>query len=136
MEIQSFFLAMEIQQRSPGNYTAVTPCVTSFAPPDGAFPFQARLPYLLLLRRARKTTDDTVDLKFNLIDPDGQSTGQPANARATGTFPAGHKSLILAGHILFSFPAPGDYRLDITVNEDVSANLYSYDLEIGPGPQG
>jgi hypothetical protein len=134
VEIQTFFLAMEIQQKGPGNYTAITACVNQFAPPDGRFPLQMRLPYLMLLRRASKGAGETIDLKFNLIDADGHSVGAPSNAKATGRFPAGHKYLALAGHILFAFPEPGSYRLDITADEDVSASLYSYDLEIGPGP--
>jgi len=135
VEIQTFILAMEITQRGPGNYTAVTAGVSHFSPPDGSFPLQVRLPYLMLLRRARKAAEETISLKFNLIDEDGQDVGSPSNAQATGQFPAGHKFLALAGQILFEFPAPGDYRLDITADEDISANLYSYDLEIGPGPQ-
>jgi len=135
MEIQTFYIAMEVQQQGPGNYTTVTSCVSQFSPSDGRFPFQMRLPYLMLLRRASKVYQETIHLKFNLINQDGQSVGKPSNTRATGNFPAGHKFLALAGHILFSFPAPGDYRLDITADEATSASLYSYDLEIGPGPQ-
>jgi len=135
VEIQTFFLAMEVQQHAPGNYTAVTSCVNQFSPPDGRFPLNTRLPYLMLLRRSSKATEETLSLKFNLIDPDGQGAGSPSNTRATIQFPEGHKFLLLAGQILFSFPAPGDYRLDITADEETSAHLFSYDIEIGPGPQ-
>lgn len=135
MEIQTFFLAMEVQQHAPGNYTAVTSCVNQFSPPDGKFPLQTRLPYLMLLRRASMEFEESLSLKFNLIDPDGQGTGSPSNTRATVRFPAGHKFLLLAGQILFSFPEPGEYRLDITADEETSGHLYSYDIEIGPGPQ-
>jgi len=134
VEIQTFYLAMEIQQQAPGNYTTITSCVSQFSPGDGRFPFQMRLPYLLLLRRASKANAETITLKFNLINQDGQSVGKPNNAKAAGQFPAGHKFLALSGHILFSFPGPGDYRLDITADEETLSNLYSYDLEIGPGP--
>lgn len=135
MEIQTFFLAMEVQHQAPGDYTTITSCVSQFSPSNGRFPFQIRLPYLMLLRRASKQGEETISLKFNLINADGQNMGKPANTRATGQFPAGHKFLALAGHILFAFPAPGDYRLDITADEEMSASLYSYDLEIGPRPQ-
>lgn len=135
MEIQTFYLAMEIQENAPGNYTTMTSCVSHFSPGDGRFPCQVRLPYLMLLRRARKDLAETVTLRFNLINQDGRSVGKPSNAQASGRFPAGHKFLALSGHILFAFPAPGDYRLDITANEETSSHLYSYDLEIGPGPR-
>jgi hypothetical protein len=135
VEIQTFFLAMEVQQHGPGNYTTVTSCVNQFSPSDGKFPFQMRLPYLMLLRRGSKGPGETIRLKFNLIDPDGQGAGAPSNLKATGHFPAGHKFLALAGQVLFAFPTPGDYRLDITTDAEMSANLYSYDLEIGPGPR-
>ncbi len=133
MEIQTFYLAMAIQERKPGDYLTTTSCVSQFSPADGRFPFQVRLPYLMLLRRAGKGPEEEVTLKLNLIDQDGQSAGQPANARATGRFPAGAKFLALSGHILFAFPTPGDFRLDITADEETSAHLYSYDLEIGRG---
>lgn len=135
MEIQTFYLAMEIQEKAPGNYTTMTSCISQFSPSNGQFPFQMRLPYLMLLRRASKGPQETITLKFNLINQDGQSVGKPTNAKATGNFPRGHKFLALSGHIFFSFPDPGDYRLDITADEETSANLYSYDIEIGPGPQ-
>jgi hypothetical protein len=135
MEIQTFLLAMEVQQHGPGNFTTVTSCVNQFSPSDGRFPFQMRLPYLMLLRRGSKGLGETIRLKFNLINPDGQGVGAPVNVMATGHFPAGHKFLALAGQILFAFPAPGDYRLDITTADQMSDQLYSYDLEIGPGPQ-
>jgi hypothetical protein len=135
VEIQSFFLAMEVQQHGPGNYSAITACVNQFSPPDGQFPLQTRLPYLMLLRRSNHAADETLSLKFNLIDPDGRDVGSPSNSRASVEFPAGHKFLLLAGQILFAFPAPGEYRLDITADEETSASLYSYDLEIGPGPE-
>lgn len=134
MEIQTFYLAMEIQEDAPGNYTTITSCVCHFSPADGRFPCQVRFPYLMLLRRASKGSEETVTLKFNLINQDGRSVGKPRNAQASGRFPAGHKFLALSGHILFSFPAPGDYRLDITANEETSSHLYCYDLEIGSGP--
>ncbi len=133
MEIQTFLLAMEIHEEGPGNYTTVTSCISHFSPADGRFPCQVRFPYLMLLRRASNGSDETVTLKFNLINQDGQSVGKPCNARASGRFPAGHKFLALSGHILFLFPGPGDYRLDITADEETSAHLFSYDIEIGPG---
>jgi hypothetical protein len=136
MEIQSFFLALEVQNHGPGNYTAVTACVSQFAPPDGVFPLEARLPYLLLLHRPSADVGETFTLRFNLIDEDGRQVGSPADAQARGAFPAGRKCLLLAGHILFAFPAPGEYRLDITADEEGAGHLYSYNLEIGPGSGG
>src|SRR5579885_3255671 len=125
---------MEIQRRGPGDFTATTPCVNHFSPPDGAFPLEVRLPYLMLVRRASQTADDRIALKFNLIDQDGRTAGKPANVRVTGRFARGDKTLLLEGHVLFSFPAPGEYRLDITADHEESASLYSYDIEIGAGP--
>jgi hypothetical protein len=137
MEIQTFFLALEVRQHGPGSYTAVTPCVSQFSPPDGEFPLRARLPYLMLLRRSSPETGENLTLRFNLIDEDGHPVGAPSDVTAAGSFPDGHKCLLLAGHIAFEFPSPGCYRLDITADEEVSAHLYSYDLDIGPGsPQG
>jgi hypothetical protein len=134
VEIQTFLLALEVRQHGPGDYTAVTACVSRFAPPDGEFPLRVRLPYLMLLRRSSGAAEETITLRFNLIDEDGRPAGAPADVRAAGSFPAGHKTLLLAGHILFEFPAAGCYRLDVTADEEVSAQLYSYDLEIGAGP--
>jgi hypothetical protein len=134
VEIQTFLLAMEVRQRGPGDYTAVTACVSQFAPRDGGFPFRVRLPYLMLLRRPSTEAGEAITLRFDLIDEDGRRRGSPSGVRAAGAFPAGHKCLLLAGHIAFVFPAPGCYRLDITADEDVSSRLYSYDLEIGTGP--
>jgi hypothetical protein len=88
----------------------------------------------MLVRRASATVDDQVRLKFNLIDEDGRGAGQPSNVQATGRFPPGERTLLLAGHIVFSFPGPGDYRLDVTADYEDSPTLYSYDVEIGPGP--
>jgi hypothetical protein len=134
MEIQSFFLAMEVQNHGPGNYTAVTACLSRFSPPDGVWPLRVRLPYLMLLHRSSRDAGETFTLRFNLIDPDGHQVGSPSNTQAVGSFPDGHKCLLLAGHILFAFPAPGDYRLDITADEEGTGHLYSYDIEVGPGP--
>jgi hypothetical protein len=125
---------MEIGRRGPGDFVATTPCVNHFSPPDGAFPLDVRLPYLMLVRRASGAVDDRIALKFNLIDEDGRNAGQPSNVRATGRFASGDRTLLLAGQILFSFPGPGDYRLDITADEEGSASLCSYDIEIGTGP--
>ncbi len=124
---------MEIQRRGPGDFVAVTPCVNHFSPPDGEFPLAVRLPYLMLVRRASRTGEDSIRLEFNLIDEDGRNAGKPSNVQATGRFSPGEKTLLLAGHVVFSFPAPGDYRLDITADREESATLYSYDIEVGPG---
>jgi hypothetical protein len=87
----------------------------------------------MLVRRASETTDDRIALRFNLIDEDGRAAGQPADAHAAGKFAAGERTLLLAGRILFQFPAPGDYRLDITADQDGSATLFTYDIEIATG---
>lgn len=131
MEIQTFFLAMQLQKQGPGDFTAVTPCVSSFTPPDGVFPFNVRLPYLLLLRRPSVEAGDEITLRFNLIDEDGRQVGSPSNVEAAGRFPGGHRNLLLAGQIAFTFPAAGDYRLDITADGD---QLHGYNLEIGARP--
>jgi hypothetical protein len=125
---------MEISRRGPGDFVATTPCVNHFSPPDGEFPLEVRLPYLMLVRRASMSADDRIALKFNLIDEDGRNAGKPSNFRVAGKFANGDRTLLLAGQILFSFPSPGDYRLDITADDEESASLYSYDIEIGTGP--
>jgi hypothetical protein len=124
---------MEIQRRGTGDFVAVTPCVNRISPSDASFPLKVRLPYLMLVRRASGTGDDHIHLKFNLIDEDGRNTGKPANVQATGRFSRSEKTLLLAGHIAFSFPAPGDYRLDITAGHETSPTLYAYDIEVGSG---
>ena len=35
-----------------------------------------------------------------------------------------------AGQIEFEFPRPGNYRLDITVDEEFARNVFSYNIDL------
>lgn len=92
------------------------------------------MPYFMLLRRANRDGEEKFMLRFNLVDLDGRSCGSPQNISASGAFPSGFKFMTLVGRIQFSFPAMGDYRLDITADEHELPSTYHYDIEITPKP--
>lgn len=51
-----------------------------------------------------------------------------------GIFPNGHMFMSLHGNIEFSFPKAGDYRLDITADENKLPTIYHYNIEITNRP--
>jgi hypothetical protein len=131
MEIQTFMLCKSLDQIGAGNeFNAHLIGLHSFYALDGSFPLEFDMPYFMLLRRADRNGTMPVPLRFSLINPDGRAVGQPNNLRADGLFPAGHLFMTLTGSIHFKFDAAGDYRLDITSDEDVSPFTYQYNIEI------
>ena len=49
---------------------------------------------------------------------------------AGGVFPPGPRFYAIMGRIDFEFPRPGSYRLDITVDEELAGNVYSYNIDL------
>jgi hypothetical protein len=88
------------------------------------------LPALLLLRRESSIGDTPFRLRFNLVDEDGHSAGLPHNWLTEGVFPEGKWIYRLLANITFEFPAPGNYRLDITPDEGLAGEVYHYNITI------
>src|SRR3989339_530701 len=109
MEIQTFLLAVSVEEMYPGN---------------------ANIPFLMVLRRQNKEIDEPITLRFNLVDVDGRPAGLPRDLIADAVFPKGKKLWKLRGTIRFIFNSPGDYRLDITADEDKIPSMYSYNIEV------
>ncbi|MBW8035956.1 MAG: hypothetical protein FVQ79_10070 [Planctomycetes bacterium] len=135
MEIQSFLLCRELRKVGSGNeYDANLICLHSFYSLDGRFPLEFSLPYYMLLRRKTREGDETFSLRFNLIDSDGNRVGEPKDVKAISTFPNGHMFMSLQGTIHFSFPEIGDYRLDITADEEKFPFIFQYNIEVTENP--
>ena len=131
MEIQSFFLCKTITQVSKASeYDGHLIGLNSFYSLDGKFPLEFDFPYFMLLRRETRGPEQTISLRFNLINGDGLTVGEPRNIKADGIFPAGFMFMNLLGRIHFSFPGPGDYRLDITADEELNPFTFQYNIEI------
>lgn len=133
LEIQTFLLAGSIQRDGEADgFNGRNIVMTTCYPADGIFPYREQLPCLMLLRRAVRGEEERFTLRMNVIDDEGESAGQ---ATLEDVFPAGEKFLTLFGPIECEFPAPGDYRIDIMADEDKSATVYSYDLEVTNPPE-
>lgn len=130
MEIQSFILAREIKKSDNNEYDASVIGAHNFFPRDGKYPLKFALPFYMLLRRGHEAHEEEITLRFDLIDSDGRSAGSPDNFRAKTMFPANHKFMTLTGTMEFNFPCPGDYRLDITADEDKLPSVYHYNIQI------
>jgi len=124
---------MKIGDRS--NFDAKMIGLHSFYSHDDKFSLDFQLPYFMLLRRPARNAEEDVSLRFNLIDLDGNPIGEPRNVKALGKFPSGFMFMTLHGTIAFSFPRIGDYRLDITADEDTMPFLYQYDIEVTENPE-
>jgi len=131
MQIQTFLLATKVT-RLPGNrYDAESAGLHSLAfPPESSFPVRFTLPALMVLRRETASEGAPFSLLFDLVDEDGRSIGQPRRLRAQGVFPAGPRFFYFPTQITFEFPSPGSYRLDITTDEGLTGDVYSYGIEI------
>lgn len=131
MEIQTFFLAEKIT-RLPDNRHDVQRAAIAFleCTPPTPLPVRFTLPGLILLRR--EGTGDAVPftLRLDLVDEDGRPAGLPRRARIEGVFPAGPRFFALMGLIDFEFPRPGSYRLDLTVDEELAGNVFSYNIDL------
>jgi hypothetical protein len=133
MEIQTFFLAEEIT-RTELNRHNVRHAAFAFleCTPQTAFPVRLTFPSLMLLRRESSFGETPVSLRFVLVDEDGRQAGQPRGQVVKSVFPDGHRFFSLMGNIDFEFPAPGRYRLDITVDEELAGNVFTYNIDLLP----
>jgi hypothetical protein len=136
MEIQTFLLATRVN-RLPGNrYDVEHAGLHSLGfPPESSFPVRIQLPALMVLRREIDSAEAPFSLRFDLVDEDGRSVGQPRHLRAQGVFPAGPRYFYFPTSIAFEFPGPGHYRLDITADEGLTGDIYSYGIEITQRPK-
>jgi hypothetical protein len=131
MEIQTFFLAEKIT-RLPDNRHDVQRAAIAFleCTPQTPFPVRFTLPGLILLRREGAAGEIPFSLRLDLVDEDGRPAGLPRRSRIEGVFPAGPRFFALVGQIDFEFPRPGNYRLDITVDEELAGNVFSYNIDL------
>jgi hypothetical protein len=131
MEIQTFFLAEQITRHADNRHDVQRAAVAYFeCTPQTPFPVRFTLPGLILLRREGRSAQTPFTLRLDLVDEDGKPAGQPRHGLIDGTFPAGPRFFLLMGKIDLEFPRPGSYRLDITVDQELAGNVFSYDLDI------
>ncbi len=132
MEIQSFFLAEQITQITPGRYDVRRAVVSLMAcGPETCFPYRLALPLLAVLRREQTAGELTVSLWFDLVDEDGRSAGLPRRCQTRVTFLDRRRFLYVVGNLDFEFPGPGRYRLDVS-SEDLDGGVYHYALDMMP----
>ena len=132
MEIQTFFLAKSISKAGSANeYDSSTVGLHHFYPTNNQYPLGCKLPFYMLVRRELSDKDDSITLKFNLIDADGKNTGKPQNLKVAGKFPSGHKFMTVVGTVDFQFDDGGEYRLDITADEEKLPSIFHYNLFVG-----
>jgi hypothetical protein len=130
VEIQSFILCREVipsgvGQMLDGRWLGVR----HFFPIDTGYPLRFAMSFFTLLRREHRAYDEQCSLRFDLVDEDGKAVGQPNGVKATGVFPIGARFFHLNGLLTFELPAPGDYRLDITADEEGRPFVYAYNIE-------
>lgn len=128
MEIQSFFLAENITPNPKGGYDVKRAAVHNFYPLDDKYPLTFQVPYYMLVHRNVSAAEEEITLKFNLINSDGQAVGTPSNLKVAGSFPANHKFMNIVGMIELLFPDAGEYRLDITADEEKLPSIFSYSI--------
>ena len=63
------------------------------------------------------------------VDLDGRPVGAPKGEKFKTVFPAGERFLQFTGTVPLELPAPGDYRLDITADEEGRPFVYAYNIE-------
>jgi hypothetical protein len=130
MEIQSFILCKEIKESGTGTLLDGRWLgIHQLFPVDSGYPLHGTLPFFMLLRRDHRAYEENFSLRFDLVDQDGRPAGQPAGFKHTSVFPAGERFFHFCGDISFIIPAPGDYRLDITADEEGSPFVYAYNIE-------
>jgi hypothetical protein len=131
MEVQSFILCKQISQSRIGDMLdgQWIGLRTFFPAPGQSYPLRFKMPYYLLLRRQRGDIDEQCNLRVDLVDTDGRLAGQPVNFKVRAEFPAGAKFFHFYGIVDFEIPTQGDYRLDITADEEGRPFLYSYNIE-------
>jgi hypothetical protein len=131
MEVQSFILCKQISHSGTGDMLdGQWIGLRTFFPAEGqSYPLHFEMPYYMLLRRQRCDINEQCSLRVDLVDDDGRPAGQPVNFKARAEFPAGEKFFHFFGTVAFEIPSPGDYRLDITADEEGRPFLYSYNIE-------
>jgi hypothetical protein len=133
MEIQSFILCGEITPTADGRvrmFDGRVLGIKGFFPlPGNEYPMRFAMPFFILLRRDHKAYDEQCSLRFDLVDQDGHPAGQPSGFKVNAVFPAGKKFMHFSGTINFEIPAQGDYRLDITADEEGRPFVYAYNIE-------
>jgi hypothetical protein len=79
MEIQSFILCKEVTCAGVGNMSNGRLLGITTVFPIGAqyYPLEFDMEFYMLLRRDHSTYDENFSLRFDLVDQDGNSTGQP-----------------------------------------------------------
>jgi hypothetical protein len=133
MEIQIVFLAERIRRPADSRHDVQRAGVAFFKCwPHTPFPVCFTLPGLVLLRRENPGGAAPFPLRFDLIDQDGRPAGEPRRALVQDVFPPGPRFFTLMGEIELEFPAPGRYRLDISVDAGLACSVYPYDLDILP----
>lgn len=130
VEIQSFILCSGIGASGPdGMVNGHWLGIHSVFPTQSGYPFEFTLPYFMLLRRNHRNYDEQFSLRFDLVNEDGQPVGLPKEFRHEGVFPSGKRFYQFHGSIKFIVPKPGDYRLDITADEEGNPFVYAYNIE-------
>jgi hypothetical protein len=137
MEIQSFILCKEVASAGVGTmFNGHLLGITSLFPTGtGEYPIIGNLKYFMVLRRSHRAYDENFSLRFDLVDEDGRPAGQPTGAKHNAIFPAGARFFQFYGSISFEIPAPGDYRLDITADEEGTPFVYAYNIEATEKPE-
>jgi hypothetical protein len=138
MEIQSFILCAGITPTAGGRikmFDGQVMGIRSFFPNPGYnYPVHHPLPFYILLRREHKDYDEQCSLRFDLVDLDGRQVGAPKGEKFKTIFPAGERFLQFTGTVPLELPAPGDYRLDITADEEGRPFVYAYNIEATEKP--
>ena len=130
MEIQSFVLCSEISASGPeGMVNGHWLGLHSFFPTGSGYPLIFTMPYFMLLRRDHRAYDEQFSLRFDLVNEDGRPVGEPQGFRHQDVFPSGKRFYQFHGSIKIVIPAPGDYRLDITADEEGNPFVYAYNIE-------
>lgn len=140
MEIQSFILCGEIAPTAGGRikmFDGRVLGIRGFFPLSGnGYPLRFTLPFFILLRRDHRAYDEQCSLRFDLVDQDGRPVGQPCGFKVNAVFPAGKRFMHFSGTINFEIPAQGDYRLDITADEEGRPFVYAYNIEATENENG
>jgi len=129
MEIQTFILAGTIRYcERHRNYTATQLSACSFAPEDAKFPFCLTVNWLLVLAQTNRYASEPVTLRFHTVDSNNNKIAGPAG-ELIGSFAYGQKFQTKQGEADFTFPSPGDYRIDFFTGDSI-APVYAYHIEV------
>ncbi len=130
MEIQTFLLAETITRHPDNRHDVIRAAIAYFeVPRETPFPVTFSLPALILLRRETTGGESPFTLRFDLVDEDCRPIGRP-HGHAPGMFPPGPRYYSLTTVLEFEFPRPGNYRLDVTVDQGFAAHVFSYNIDL------